>query len=296
MEKKITVVTPTYNRAYTLERCYKSLCSQTNLNFSWMVIDDGSTDETEKLIKQYKDEGMIDINYIKKENGGKASALNLALNNINTDYCVCLDSDEYFEKNAIEIALKYLNEVKENKKICGILSLRRDKDGNVLGGKEIPNNVENIRFIDINDSYNIVSEVICFYKTNIINKFRFPTFEGEKFVSPAYIQYEITKDYEFRVFRDGIIFCEYLEDGLTKNKRKVIQKNPHGYIAVKRQSFQYSKHLTKKIKHGIMYGAVSILAKDKNFLKKSPNKILSFLLLPVSYMTYKLKFKRRVKE
>lgn len=288
--KKITVITPTYNRAYTLDICYNSLCNQTNLDFSWLVIDDGSTDNTENLVNQYKNERKISIDYIKKKNGGKASALNLALDIINTDYCVCLDSDEYFANNAIEIALKYLNEIQENEKICGILALRRDKTGKVLGGKEIPSGVEDIKYVDIYDTYNIVSEVICFYKTSIVNKFRFPVFNGENFVSPAYIQYEITRKFMFKVFRDPIIFCEYLNDGLTRNKRKVILNNPYGYLAVKKQSFIYSKHFRKKVKHGIMYGAVSMLTKDKYFIRNSPNKILLFILLPLSYIVYKIKF------
>lgn len=291
MDKKITIITPTYNRKHTLNRCYESLCQQTDQRFEWLVIDDGSTDETEELIKRYKLENRIHIEYVKKENGGKASALNLALDIVNTKYCACLDSDEYFSKNAIEIAFKNLEMIKNADDICGILALRRDCKGGVLGGKEIPIGVENIKFIEINDKYDIKSEVICFYKTELIKKFRFPIFEKEKFVSPAYIQYEITRKYKFKVFRDPIIFCEYLEDGLTRNKYKVIRKNPNGYLAVKKQSFELATKFKKIIKHGIMYGAVSIMARNKKFIKESPHKILSILLLPFSYVVYLIRFK-----
>lgn len=291
MNKKITIITPTYNREKTLERCYKSLCNQTVKDFLWLVIDDGSEDNTEKLISRLKNENEIEIKYIKKENGGKASALNLALDIIDTQYCACLDSDEYFSQDAIEIALKNLKEIENNENICGILALRSNENGKVLGGKQIPEKVEYIKFVDINSKYNINSEVICFYKTNIIKNYRFPVFDGEKFVSPAYIQYEITQNYKFKVFREPIIFCKYLEDGLTKNKRNVIKKNPKGYLAVKKQSYKYSKNWIKIIKHGIMYGAVSILDKDKDFIKTSPHKILSCVLYPVSYIIYKRRFK-----
>lgn len=291
MNKKITIVTPTYNREYTLNRCYESLCNQTNKDFLWLVIDDGSKDNTKDLIRNFQKENKIEIIYKYKKNGGKASALNLALDIIDTQYCVCLDSDEYFSNNAIDLALKYLKQIENNEGICGIIALRSDENGNVLGGKQIPQNVDNIRFIDINNKYNINSEVICFYKTNILKKFRFPTFNGENFVSPAYIQYEITKDYKFKVFRDSVIFCKYLDDGLTKNKKNVIKKNTKGYLAVKKQSFKYSKNLIKTLKHGIMYGAVSILDRDKNFIKNSPHKVLSFILYPVSYIVYKIRFK-----
>ena len=290
MNNKITIVTPTYNREHTLKRCYASLCKQTNKNFLWLVIDDGSKDNTERLIEDFKKENKIEIIYKKKENGGKASALNLSLDIIDTKYCACLDSDEYFSKDAVEIAFRYLKMIENDESICGILALRRDENGNVLGGKEIPPEVREIRFIDINDKYNIRSEVICFYKTEILKKFRFPVYKGEKFVSPAYIQYEITKEYKYRVFNEPIIFCKYLDDGLTKNKNKVIRKNPKGYLAVKRQSYEYSKNIKKMIKHGIMYGAVSIFAKNKCWIKNSPHRFLTICLLPISYIVYKLKF------
>lgn len=291
MDYKITVVTPTYNRAYTLERCYKSLCNQTNKNFIWLIIDDGSEDNTEEIIQKYRKDNIINIKYIKKNNGGKASALNKSMGFIQTKYCACLDSDEYFSNDAIEIALEELDKIKNKDNVCGIIALRRDKTGKVLGGKEIPEKVEYIKYVDINNKYNIRSEVICFYKTEILKNYKFPEFEGEKFVSPAYIQHEISRKYMYKVFRNPIIFCEYLEDGLTKNKVKVIRKNPQGYIIVIRQAFELSSKITKKIKHGIMYGAASILIKDKTFVRNSPHKLLSILLYPVSYIAYVKRFK-----
>lgn len=292
MKKMMTIVTPTYNRAYTLEKCYNSLCNQTNKRFIWMVIDDGSTDTTEELIEKLIEKKEVEIKYYKKENGGKASSLNFAIDKVNTEYCTCLDSDEYFSNDAIEIALNNLETIKDNKNICGILALRRNKEGNVLGGKEIPDEVNFIKYIEINDKYNIVSEVICFYKTEVLKKYKFPNFENENFVSPAFVQYEITKEHKYKVFRKPIVFCEYLEDGLTKNKNKVIRKNPKGYLAVKRLSFELSQNIIKKIKHGIMYGAVSILDKDKGMISKSPNKLMSIILYPISYFVYIIKFKR----
>lgn len=291
MKELMTIVTPTYNRVHTLEKCYNSLCDQTNKEFIWMVIDDGSTDDTERLVENLIKKNKIKIEYYKKENGGKASALNFAVDKVKTKYCACLDSDEYFSDDAIKIALNNLEIVENNEKVCGILALRRDKEGKVLGGKEIPSKVNFIKYIDINDKYNINSEVICFYKTKILKKYKFPEFENENFVSPAFVQYEITREYQYKVFREPIIFCEYLEDGLTRNKNKVIRRNPKGYLAVKKLSFELSKNIVKKIKHGIMYEAVSILDNDKNLITKSSNKLLLIILYPISYLIYRIKFK-----
>ena len=291
MDDIITIVTPTYNRAHTLKRCYDSLCEQTNKQFIWLVVNDGSSDNTKQLIEQFKKENKIKINYLEKENGGKASALNMALDIIDTKYCACLDSDEYFSNNAIEVALNELKKIENNNDVCGIIALRRDKDGKVLGGKEIPFKAELIRYIEISNKYNIESEVICFYKTKILSQYRFPIFENEKFVSPGYMQIEISKKYKYKVFREPIIFCEYLQDGLTKNKINVIIKNPRGYRIVIKQAFETSYNIKRIIKNGIMYGAASILIGDKNFIKESPHKILSVLLYPLSYIAYIKRFK-----
>jgi glycosyltransferase involved in cell wall biosynthesis len=108
---KITVFTPTYNRAYILDRVYKSLINQTNKSFVWLIVDDGSTDNTESLVKKWIKEDKIEIKYYKQKNGGKQRAHNKAVKLTDTDLFICLDSDDYFTKDAIEILLNSWNEV-----------------------------------------------------------------------------------------------------------------------------------------------------------------------------------------
>ena len=105
--KALTVATPTFNRAHTLPGVYESLCAQTDKNFIWLVIDDGSTDNTAQLVEGWKNENIIEIEYVAKENGGKASALNLGIGMLETPYAVCLDSDDSFYPAAVEKALAF---------------------------------------------------------------------------------------------------------------------------------------------------------------------------------------------
>src|SRR5699024_9510778 len=163
MKKKMTVVTPTYNRAYIIKKCYDSLVKQTNQSFTWLVVDDGSTDDTEELIKQLKKEKLINIEYIKKENGGKASALNVAFDYLMTKYWVCLDSDDYFADDAIEIALDQLNIIDNNERFCGILALRNYTSGEVFGEKRIPLEVKSVTTLEMRNKYKLDTESIQFY-------------------------------------------------------------------------------------------------------------------------------------
>ena len=287
----ITVVTPTYNRAYILHKAYESLKKQTCKSFCWMIIDDGSTDDTDELVKKWINENEIDIYYYKKDNGGKASALNLALDKVNTTYIVCLDSDDTFAYNAIEIALEQLKKIKNNARYCGILALRHSPDGKVLGGKEIPAGITGITLSELTDKYKIRSELICFYKTEIIKKYRFPVIQGEKFISPGYLQHELGRKYKYFISRETFCYCEYLDDGLTRNKINIIKKNPKGYTLVKSQSFELSKNIIPKIKHCIMYIAGSILSRDRKFIENSPNKFMTILCYPLGWLAYKIRFK-----
>ena len=291
--KLLTVVTPTFNRAYILDKCYKSLKQQTNKSFIWMIIDDGSTDNTEELVNKWINESLIEIIYFKKSNNGKASALNMALDHVNTEYFVCLDSDDIFTNDAVEIALQELSKISDDKKVCGILALRNALNGEVLGGKRIPTNVHYATVMDITDKYNIRSEFIQFYKTSIITKYRFPVIQGEKFISPEYISMEINRKYLFNISQSKFCICEYLPDGLTQNKIKVIRDNPKGYTLVKRQSFELSVSFRARVKHGIMFIAGSMLSGDKKIVKNSPYKIMTILLYPFGWLAYRIRFKAR---
>lgn len=290
-DDKVTVVTPTYNRGYILDKCYQSLKNQTSKSFKWLVVDDGSTDNTEDLVLKWKEEGHIQIEYLKKENGGKASALNLALGKTDTEYFVCLDSDDQFTGNAIEDVLKALSPIKNNDEYCGIIALRNTPDGGVMGGERIPEEVIETTVMEITDRYRIHSEFIQFYKTSVISNYRFPEIQGEKFISPEFIAREINRKHKFKVSQKSLCVCDYLEDGLTKNKVSVIIKNPRGYTLTKKQSYELAEGWPAKSKHGIMYIAGSILSGDKDFIKNSQNRALIYLLYPFGWLAYRKRFK-----
>ena len=278
----ITVATPTYNRAHTLPACYESLCEQSDKRFIWLVIDDGSTDNTEELIHTWKKENRIEIDYCKKKNGGKASALNVGIDLLKTPYAVCLDSDDTFFPETIERALMMLMKTESDPRCCGILALRNNPDGSVMGHKTIPEYLTTITAKNVFLDLNLTTELICFYKSEMLKKYRFPEFEGEKFVSPAWMQYKITEEYYYKTSWDKLCRCEYIADGLTKNKRKVIKNNPRGYTCVKKYSFDLAPTVKSRIKNGIMYDCGCLLGHDKMWLKNVRHKGWAVILMPIA--------------
>ena len=286
----LTVVTPTYNRAYILDKCYLSLLRQTNQSFIWLVVDDGSTDNTEKIVRDWIADGRISIQYIKKQNGGKASALNRALDVITTKYAVCLDSDDSFYPETVDMALQALKAADQDERCCGVLALRNNSDGTVMGGREIPRRYQRVTAADVLLRLNLKTELICFYKTEDLKGRRFPEFENEKFVSPSWMQLEITRKKYFLTSWEKLCCCEYIADGLTVNKRKVILNNPKGYICVKKIQFELAPNLKQLVKNGIMYDCGCIIGHDSDWLKNAPHKIMAFLLYPMGKLAYWIRF------
>lgn len=292
MKKRLTIVTPSYNRAHTLPKVYRSLVKQSNQSFVWLIIDDGSKDRTEDLVNSFINEGRMEIRYVKKNNGGKASALNLALDIIGTEYCTCLDSDDWFSDDAVNRALQLLDEEKENNKCCGVLAIRNNPDGSVMGNVKIPKNYKYITPDNLYNDLRFASELICFYKTEIAKKYRFPIIPKEKFIPPSWFHYAICEQHCFRTSWDCLCFCEYAADGLTRNKRKIIVDNPKGYTLIKKISFEHSRRFKRKFKNGTMYVCGSILSKNKDWLKNAPSKSIALLVLPVAVSVYFIRFKR----
>lgn len=292
MEKSITVITPTYNRAHTIYNCYESLINQTEDSFIWTIIDDGSTDHTEELVKYWIEEQKIDINYIKKSNGGKASALNLAFENLSTEFWVCLDSDDTFADNAIEMAICSLKKIDNTPQLCGVIALRNAPNGEVMGNKRIPENLKEVTTLELWNEHNIRSEYIQFYKTKITKNYRFPEIEGEKFITPEYLAHMLSRKYKFLVSQNTFCYCEYLDDGLTNNKDKVIKNNPKGYTLIMHSGFENSETFKAKSMWCVKYISGSILSGDKlsETLRKSPEKTMALFYYPLGWVAFKLRF------
>lgn len=225
---KVTVFTPTYNRAYIIKQLYQSLCAQTCRDFEWLVVDDGSVDNTEELFQKWQLEcKAFPIRYYKKENGGKCRAINYALDLAQGELFFTVDSDDYLTEDAVEKIVHWESELPKDENYCGIA-------GNLGTAKEETiNRMFETEYFDgtLLDRYRCVDgeRAIVIY-TDIHKKYRYPEFEGEKFMTEAVVWNRMANDgYKMRFYNDIIWIYEYRADGLTKAGNTLFLNNPKGY-------------------------------------------------------------------
>lgn len=279
MKKRITVFTPTYNRAYTLNQLYESLKKQTNKSFLWLVVDDGSTDNTEDLFRKWKMESFVEIRYYKQDNGGKQRAHNKGVELSNTELFICVDSDDYLTEDAIEILIKTWESIQDKGKIGGIIALR-GKNQTIPLGTKIPLNVNRSNLHDLYNKHGFRGDTALLYRTDILRRFPFYVVEGEKFIGEGYVYLQIDQHYSMYLLDRIVYVCEYLEDGYTTNVRKLIKDNPKGYMVLNRQSSLLSKSIKSKYLNTIKYIIGCILSKEKHAIKNAPHKLLAVLAYP----------------
>lgn len=224
--KKITIFTPTYNRAHTLNNLYKSLINQKCKDFIWMIVDDGSTDNTKEIVKKFKSENKIEIEYYYQNNHGKHVAHNLGVKKCKTELFFCVDSDDQLSPNAIDEILEIEKSGKISKSnICGIVGNKCLIDGSIIGTK-----FPEVEYESLTELYKKgkKGDTSLIYKTDIIKKYPFKVFENEVFLRESTAYDEIDKKYKLYVTNQIFSICEYLEDGLSKNALKIEMKNPLG--------------------------------------------------------------------
>lgn len=275
----LTVFTPSYNRAYLLPRCYESMKRQPCKDFVWMIIDDGSTDETKELVAGWQAENNgFEIRYIYKPNGGMHTAHNTAYENITTELNVCIDSDDLLAEDAVGKIVRFWKE-NGNDKYAGILALDADLDGNIIG-KGFP---EGLKESTLGGYYAAggKGDKKLVYRTEIINKYPpYPVFEGEKFVSLGYKYTLCDEDYKLLVLDDVLCNVEYQADGSTKNMYGQYRRNPKGWAFMRVFSMTRTNSAKRLFVLNAHYISSCIFAHNKHFFKNSPKKAWTVLALP----------------
>lgn len=243
---KITVFTPTYNRGYLLDKLYKSLIVQTNKDFEWFIVDDGSTDNTRDIVKTFIDDNKIQIRYLYQENGGKHRAINKGLDNVNSELFFIVDSDDILISSAIEIILEKFKTIEGSIEFAGIGFNRGYSESEMIG------NTFSSYYIDCTNlergKNNILGDKSEIYITEILRKIKFPEIEGENFMSEVVLWNEIARQgYKLRWFNEIIYICNYLEDGLTINRNSIYKKNPIAHKMMVRELLQIDVSIKSKI-------------------------------------------------
>lgn len=279
----LTVFTPAYNRAHTLPRTYESLREQECKDFIWLIVDDGSTDGTADLVRSWqKEENGFEIQYIYKENGGMHTAHNVAYENILTELNVCIDSDDKMAPGAVSKIKQTWEKVRE-KDYAGIIALDADFSGNLIG-KGFPDGMKDTTLGGYYAAGGLGDKKLI-YRTDVINSVPpYPVFPGEKYVGLVYKYTLIDQKYKLYVLNDVICEVEYQLDGSTGTMWKQYWQNPRGFAFLRKVAMQYTTSRKRLIIDCIHYCSSSQIAKNHNYIKESPKKLLTVLCTPMGWL------------
>ena len=284
MAKTLTIFTPAYNRAYTLHLGYEALLRQTSKDFEWLIIDDGSTDNTRELVESWIAENKIPIRYHYQENQGMHGAHNTAYRLINTELNTCIDSDDYMPDDAVEKIIAFWRKY-GSKQVAGIVGLDADFDGKLIGTPFKENNVP-IRLSHFynqggkgDKKYVYRSDIICNYP-------EYPIFQGEKYVSLGYKYELIEQDYPVLAMNEVLVNVEYRPDGSSLNMYRQYIKNPQGFAFIRKSSMQLAPTAKRRFMEAIHYVSSSLILKNKRFLQASPRKLLTLCAIPFGIAWY----------
>jgi len=283
----LTIFTPTYNRAHTLTRTYRSLCRQTSHEFEWLVIDDGSTDNTADIVRQWQEEHKIPIRYIHQPNGGLYTGYNTAYLNIDSELCVCIDSDDFMPEDAVEKIFCLWNE-KGGTQYAGLMGLDFRLDNTPIGGF-FPNNLHEVWFLDLYTHRLHIGDTKPVLRTSLMRQVApMVGFPGEKNFNPVYMMMQVCDQYPLLLLNANLCFVDYqTTDSMSAGIWQQYMNSP--------RSFQKNRILEMQLVHNtwlnrvrvaIHYVASSIIAKDRYWLQHSPRKLLTLLVAPLGLLLY----------
>lgn len=288
MKITLTIFTPTFNRAHLLPRVFRSLQKQNNFDFEWLIVDDGSTDGTSKLIRNFQERNSnFPIRYIYQENGGKHRAINRGVQEAQGDYILILDSDDEIIANAVSLVLQKARTIEDDPGIAGVVGRKIYSYGEMIGGKsnffEIVANSLFLRY-----EQRIKGDLGEVFKTTVLKKFPFPEYKNEKFCPEALIWNRIAQKYSLLFFNEAFYIADYQKDGLTSSIVGIRMLSPRASMLYYSELASYTIPFKDKVKAGINFWRFSFNDKGKSFCtkrKQLPN-ILFLFLLPFGYIMY----------
>lgn len=268
----ITIFTPTYNRADLLPRLYKSLCEQKidfdsdgdeNPVFEWLIVDDGSTDNTEEIVHGFIAEQSLPIRYYKKSNGGKHTAINYGAKLAKGELFFIADSDDLLPNNAVENVISAYSDIRNNKRICGVCGLDSFMNGNLVS-PPFPYEIFEASFLEIDYKYKIKGDTKEVFRTSVLLEFPFPEIQGEKFCPEILVWYRILSKYRLCYINKVIYIADYQPGGLTDGITRARMNSPIASMMTYQERFQLPIPLKDKAKAAINYWRFAFCTKDKS--------------------------------
>ena len=294
MKYLFSVFTPTFNRANTIGRVYEHLCKQTLHNFEWIIVDDGSVDNTEEIVRKWINENKISIVYIKQKNGGKHRAFNRAVQIAQGEIFICLDSDDYYVETALEIIYSYHLKHKDNPLLAGFSCNSLDLHGNLIG-TSLPVDELIISHYDLYNSLSVKGDKGLIYYTHILKKYPFPEFKNEFFVTEALVLNRISLRYKICCIKQNLGIIDYQNDGLSSKYRCLCLRNPNGYALYINERNYFKLSFKNYVINAASYVRYSLFARKsfRDIYKEAINRrwtfMIAYLLGVLLYVRDKIK-------
>ncbi|ROI09220.1 glycosyltransferase family 2 protein [Chryseobacterium sp. H3056] len=278
--KILTVFTPTYNRAHLLPRLYESLKNQTSKDFVWLIIDDGSTDDTSRLIKTWQARGLVEIEYIFQENQGMSGAHNTAYKNIKTLFNTCIDSDDMMAENAVELIIQNCDGLENLNHVAGIIGLDADFSGTVLGDS-MPDHLEFTTLNELHRKYNVTGDKKLVYKTEVMQEIEeYPIYRAEKLVPLSHKYLLADQNFVLKALNEILCLVEYQEDGSSRNMLKQYRRHPRGFAYARITRINLEKDFTHKFRNAVHLVSSSFFTGDFGTWFRSRHTVLVLASVP----------------
>lgn len=296
---KISILTPTYNRAKMLDKLYTSIIVNNNnckSEIEWLIMDDGSTDNTKQVVDGYIKQKIIDVKYFFQENRGKMQAINNLVRVSTGDYIIECDSDDYFTIDAIKSIEETIEKYSDMEGIYALVFLKYDQNGKNMGNK-FPEENHISKMFDLYFKEGVVGEKALVFRGAIRRRYEYEIEDGEKFVTESRLYHKLDLDYNIKCFNKEVMICEYKEDGYTKNVNNLFMQNPKGYYEYFKEIFTHNmKGVTIKqriyvYKHFILF---AVLNNKKDFIEDVKG-LFNKICVAVLYLPGKIKTKRKFK-
>lgn len=281
MKYSLTIFTPTFNRAYILPQLKDSLLRQDRFDFEWLIIDDGSTDDTQDVVRSWQQDSLpFIINYFKTKNGGKPRAINEACKLAQSDWIFLMDSDDHFADNVTGFILDAIESIKDDNCFVGVGFLQGNKD-------LVPR--KNIDFKNCVDATNLQRKDIGLnvdcnevYRVSTLRKFPFEVWDGEIFTPEEVVLNEMAlQGYKLRWYNKVVVISEYLEDGMTRGAWGLIKRNPMGYAMLFNHRLKHVESLKERMNSVCQFIAYCLIGGNPRYITKCNSIPLALLLLPV---------------
>lgn len=287
----LTVFTPAYNREKELKRLYNSLLIQDFFDFEWLIVDDGSSDNTEKVVSDMINDGKIRIRYVKQVNRGKSCAVNHGIDLAEGELFFCIDSDDFFIPNVLKRVWKEYELIRDDKDIAGIGFLHWHAGTENIVGSAFPSDNMTDTYFNIYNKHKVTGDKQLIFKTEVMRKFKFPEIDNEKFVPEALLFNRISGSLKMKFFNTAIVYKEYLESGYTSRYFDLAKRNPKGQSLYYRELYE----LQPSLYNAAAYDMFCIYSGEKMIkaIKAHPNRFVSLIMYFPAYIKYLLKERKR---